>query len=42
MMCTIAWRPAGMEDERWERLCAAHEAEIFLIKAQIETDLAKT
>jgi len=32
----IAWRSAGMSDERWERLCAAHEAEIGLIKAQIE------
>ena len=32
-----AWRVAGMSDERWSRLCAAHEAEIWLIKAQIET-----
>ncbi|HET8728920.1 MAG TPA: hypothetical protein VFO41_15570 [Alphaproteobacteria bacterium] len=32
-----AWRPATMKDERWERLCATHEAEIWLIKAQIET-----
>lgn len=37
--CTItltAWRPAGMTDERWERLCATHETEIWLIKAQAE------
>jgi hypothetical protein len=26
-----------MDDARWLRLCAAHEAEIWLIKAQIET-----
>ena len=32
-----AWRPAEMDDERWEQLCASHEAEIWLIKAQIET-----
>jgi hypothetical protein len=33
----LAWRPASMADERWARLCATHEAEMFLIKAQIET-----
>lgn len=33
----IAWRPAGMTDERWRRLCSAHDTEILLIKAQIET-----
>jgi hypothetical protein len=35
-----AWRVADMDDERWSRLCAAHEAEIWLIKAQIETAAA--
>lgn len=34
----IAWRPADMEDDRWRRLCASHDAEIWLIKAQIETE----
>ena len=33
----IAWRPASMTEPRWQRLCAAHEAEIWLIKAQIES-----
>ena len=37
LVSLIAWRPAKMADERWARLCATHEAEIFLIKAQIET-----
>ncbi len=40
MSCYVtltAWRVAGMNDERWSRLCTAHEAEIWLIKAQIET-----
>jgi hypothetical protein len=32
----LAWRPQSMTDERWSQLCAAHEAEIFLIKARLE------
>jgi hypothetical protein len=32
----MAWRTAGMDDDRWNRLRSAHEAEIWLIKAQIE------
>lgn len=32
----LAWRPRTMTDERWCQLCAAHEAEIFLIKARLE------
>jgi hypothetical protein len=36
-----AWRVADMDDDRWSRLCAAHEAEIWLIKAQIETAAAR-
>lgn len=35
-----AWRPADMPDDRWRRLCASHEAEIWLIKAQIEMEFA--
>ncbi len=31
-----AWRTAEMSDERWSRLCATHDAEIWLIKAQAE------
>jgi hypothetical protein len=31
----MAWRPAGMEEARWHRLCASHEAEILLIREQI-------
>lgn len=37
LVSLIAWRPATMAETRWRRLCATHEAEIFLIKAQIET-----
>lgn len=32
-----AWRALAMDDPRWRRLCATHETEIWLIKAQIET-----
>lgn len=32
----IAWRPAQMTQDRWNRLCSAHEAEIWLIKAKLE------
>lgn len=32
----LAWRSPSMGDERWQRLCASHEAEIWLIKSQIE------
>ena len=31
-----AYRPAGMTDDRWGRRVAAHEAEIELIRAQLE------
>lgn len=33
-----AWRPADMPADRWRRLCAAHEAEIGLVKSQIEAE----
>lgn len=33
----MAWRTTAMDEARWARLCAAHEAEIDLIKAQIES-----
>ena len=33
----VAWRTADMSDERWARLCATHEVEVHLIKAQIES-----
>ena len=34
----LAWRPAGMSDERWHRLVVSHEAEIELIQAQLGKD----
>jgi hypothetical protein len=35
----LAWRSAQMSEPRWKQLCAAHEAEIWLIKARIENGL---
>jgi hypothetical protein len=32
----IAWRTSHMTTDRWSRLCAAHDAEIWLIKARLE------
>jgi hypothetical protein len=36
LITLAAWRAAGMDDARWRQLIAAHEAEIFLIKGQLE------
>lgn len=33
----IAWRSETMDDDRWRRLTAAHEMEVVLIKAMIES-----
>ena len=37
LVTMTAWRSASMQEERWERLCAAHEAEILLVKGQLES-----
>jgi hypothetical protein len=36
LVTLTAWRAAGMDDARWQQLIAAHEAEILLIKGQLE------
>jgi hypothetical protein len=36
LVTLLAWRPAGMTDERWSRLVVSHEAEILLLRARIE------
>jgi hypothetical protein len=40
LVTLTAWRAAGMDDARWRQLVAAHEAEIFLIKGQLERSRA--
>lgn len=32
----MAWRSADMDDVRWRRLCATHEVEIDIIRAELE------
>lgn len=32
----MAWRSADMDDARWRRLCATHEVEIDMIRAELE------
>ena len=36
LVTLTAWRGVGMDDARWQQLVAAHEAEILLIKGQLE------
>jgi hypothetical protein len=36
LVTLTAWRGAAMDDTRWQQLIAAHEAEILLIKGQLE------
>ena len=36
LITLTAWRTAGMDDARWRQLVAAHDAEIFLLKGQLE------
>jgi len=37
VIAMIAWRTADMDDARWQRLMAAHEVELDLIRTQLET-----
>ena len=36
VLTMVAWRVKGMSDERWGRLVASHEFEVYLIKSLIE------
>lgn len=36
----LAWRSADMDDARWRRLVASHEAEVLLVRARIEVGAA--
>jgi hypothetical protein len=40
LITLTAWRAADMDDARWRQLVAAHEAEILLIKGQLERSRA--
>lgn len=36
----LAWREAGMDDARWARLVASHEAEVLLVREQLAAQAA--
>jgi hypothetical protein len=36
VLTLVAWRTKVMSDERWRRLTASHEFEVFLLKSLIE------
>ena len=37
LVVLTAWRLDSMDDDRWQRLVAAHEAEILLLRHRLET-----
>jgi len=41
LVILLAWRPAGMDDERWHRLVSSHEVEILLLRCRIESEAAR-
>ena len=36
LVTLLAWRDAGMSEERWRRVAVGHETEVLLIKALVE------
>lgn len=36
VLSLLAWRSAGMDDDRWRRLIASHELEVVLLKSLLE------
>ncbi|MBW1722047.1 MAG: SRPBCC family protein [Deltaproteobacteria bacterium] len=36
IVAMTAWRPGDMSAERWRRLCATHDVEIYIIRDQLE------
>lgn len=37
LVMLVAWRTAAMDDQRWHRLIAAHEAEILILRHRLQT-----
>jgi hypothetical protein len=42
LVTLLAWRPAGMADERWQRLIHTHETEMDLIQGQLDSGQLNT
>jgi hypothetical protein len=40
LVMLLAWRTGSMDDERWRRLAATHEAEILILRGRIERSTA--
>ena len=36
LVTLLGWRPRGMDDVRWRRLCAFHDVEILMIEARLK------
>lgn len=40
LLILLAWRTGSMDDDRWHRLVAAHDAEVLLLRERIERSAA--
>ena len=40
LVILLAWRTGSMDDDRWHRLIAAHDAEVLLLRQRIERSAA--
>jgi hypothetical protein len=40
LVILLAWRTDSMDDDRWRRLIAAHDAEVLLLRERIERSAA--
>ena len=40
LVILLAWRTGPMDDDRWHRLVAAHDAEVLLLRERIERSVA--
>lgn len=40
LLILLAWRTDSMDDDRWRRLVAAHEAEVLLLRERIQRSVA--
>jgi hypothetical protein len=40
LVILVAWRTGSMDDDRWHRLVAAHDAEVLLLRERIERSAA--
>jgi hypothetical protein len=41
VLVLLAWRPATMDDDRWQQVIAAHTAEILILRRCVEAEVAR-